>query len=90
MFMPVSDREKEAEALAHEVLDFVNCFGFDADTFARTIAHGHKTLQQSTMRLFMRTILEMAEVMPDDRNAQTVELAKKIREIADGYSLPLI
>lgn len=76
--------------LAETVLTFVNAFGFDAKGFAETIASGHKTLQQSTMRLFISAIREMAKVHPDDRNVQTVELAKKIIEIADKYSLPLI
>ncbi len=82
--------KKKAETLANDILDFVNAFGFDADTFAETICHGHKTLQQSTMRLFIATIRKMAEVRPDERNKATVELAKKIIEIADTYSLPLI
>jgi hypothetical protein len=42
------------------------------------------------MRLFMRTIEEMAKVRPDQRNEQTVELAKKITELAKDYGLPLI
>lgn len=80
----------KAEALANDILDFVNVFGFDAETFAETICQGHKTLQQSTMRLFVMTIRKMAEVRPDERNRATVELAKKITEITDEHSLPLI
>lgn len=72
------------------LLEYVNSYSCDYNAFAKTIANGHKTLQQSLMRLFIATIREMAEVRPDERNAQTVELAKKITEIADGYSLPLI
>lgn len=83
-------KEAEAQKLAEEVLYFVNSFGYDADTFAKTIARGHKTLQQSTMKLFMTTIKEMSKVNPDERNKQTVELAKKITELAEDYSLPLI
>ena len=82
--------KSRAEVEAMCILEFVNSYGHDTDTFATTIAHGHKTLQQSVMRLFIATIREMAKVTPDDRNAETVELAKKIVEIADGYSLPLI
>lgn len=84
------DNTKKAEKLANDILDFVNVFGFDADTFAETICQGHKTLQQSTMRLFVAAISKMAEVRPDERNRATVELAKKITEITDNYSLPLI
>lgn len=84
------NNKKKAEAVANDILDFVNTFGFDADTFAETICRGHKTLQQSTMRLFITTIRKMAEVRPDARNEATVELAKKITKIADMHSLPLI
>lgn len=84
------DHAKRAEAAANDILDFVNVFGFDADKFAEEICHGHKTLQQSAMRLFVVTIRKMAEVRPDERNRAAVELAKKITEIADEYSLPLI
>lgn len=84
------NNRKSAEELANDILDFVNAFGFDSNSFAETICRGHKTLQQSTMRLFIATIRKMAEVRPDDRNKATVELAKKISEIADDYPLPLI
>lgn len=84
------DRKKKAEAVAADILLFVNAYGFDAEAFADAICRGHKTLQQSTMRLFIATIRKMAMVTPDDRNQATVELAKEIAKIADGYSLPLI
>lgn len=84
------NRKEKAEKLANDILDFVNAFGFDSKTFAETICRGHKTLQQSTMRLFIATIKKMAEVYPDDRNAATVELAKKITDIAKDYPLPMI
>lgn len=87
---PVDMRESRARIAASRLLDFVNVYGCDNETFAKTIANGHKTLQQSVMRLFIVTIREMAKVKPDDRNAETVELAKEICEIADKYSLPLI
>ena len=80
----------DAERTAEDLLNFVNCLSHDEETFAKTIANGHRTLQQSVMRLFIATIRELAKARSDDRNAETVELAKKIIEIADGYSLPLI
>ena len=79
-----------AEVEAMLLLEFVNNYSCDYATFAKTIANGHRTLQQSVMRLFIATIRELAKAHSDDRNAETVELAKKIIEIADGYSLPLI
>jgi len=85
-----NQRAIDAEKLANDILTFVNSYDYDADTFAKTIARGHKTLQQPTMKLFIEAIREMAKVYPDDRNKQTVELAKKITEFAESYSLPLI
>lgn len=85
-----NQRAIDAEKLANDILTFVNSYDYDADTFAKIIARGHKTLQQSTMKLFIEAIREMAKVYPDDRNKQTVELAKKITEFTESYSLPLI
>lgn len=86
----MNNKKQEAEKLAQDVLNFVNTFGVDEETFAETICRGHKTLQQSTMRLFMTTIRKMATVTPDGRNEASVELAKKIVAISDKQQLPLI
>ena len=86
----MSDKEEKARKLANDILDFVNNFGYDSKTFAATICSGHRTLQQSTMRLFMTTIQAMAETPFDDRNKNAVALAKEIAKIADDYPLPLI
>ena len=85
-----SETVYEAENAAKDLLNFVNSFTYDQEAFAMEIARGHKTLQQSVMRLFVRTIDVMSTVVPDDRNRATVELAKEITKIAHGYSLPLI
>lgn len=86
----MSEKEEKARKLANDILDFVNNFGYDSKTFATTICGGHRTLQQSVMRLFMTTIREMAETSFDDRNKNAVALAKTIVRIADDYPLPLI
>jgi len=83
-------KTRQGRQLAKDILSYVNAFGYDSEAFADTIVRDHKTLQQSTMRLFIATIRKMAQVIPDERNAQTVELAKKISEIAEDYPLPLI
>lgn len=85
-----SETVYEAENAAKDLLNFVNSFTYDQEAFAMEIARGHKTLQQSVMRLFVRTIEVMSTVVPDDRNRATVELAKEITKIVHGYSLPLI
>lgn len=86
----MNNKKQEAEKLAQDVLDFVNAFGYDEEAFADAICRGHKTLQQSTMRLFMTTIRKMATVTPDGRNENAVKLAKEIVAVADKYALPLI
>lgn len=84
-------KDQKAEKLAEDMLNFVNSFGYDSKTFARTICNGHKTLQQSVMRLFMVTINTMAENKSvDDRNEAAVELAKKIRDVAEDHPLPFV
>ena len=83
-------RDEYARLVANDMLNFVNQFDTDEKTFAETIAKGHKTLQQSFMRLMVRTFGEMAKVVPDERNAATVELAKKFVEIAKEHPLPFI
>ena len=88
--MSDNTKKNQAEQLAKDVLAFVNTFGFDSETFAKTICRDHKTLQQSVMRLFIATIREMAKVQPDERNEAAVELAKAISIIAEEYPLPLI
>ena len=88
--MSDNTKKNQAEQLAKDVLAFVNAFGYDSETFAETICRDHKTLQQSVMRLFIVTIRKMAEVIPDERNKATVELAKTISVIAEEYPLPLI
>lgn len=86
----MNNKKQEAEKLAQDILDFVNAFGYDEEAFADAICRGHKTLQQSTMRLFMTTIRKMATVTPDGRNENAVKLAKEIVAVADKYALPLI
>lgn len=75
---------------ADRILAFVNAYGTDNEGFAKIIAASHRTLQQSVMRLFIKTIEEISKQQTDPRNEQAVELAKKITEVAKDYTLPLI
>ena len=84
------NRKEEAAKMANDILNFVNAYGCDSKTFAETICRGHRTLQQSAMRLFMTTIRQLAETPFDERNEATVALAKEIVAIADKHPLPLI
>ena len=85
-----NENTAKAVGMANELLTFVNSYGFDRETFAKTICKGHRTLQQSVMRLFIEMIREMSKNSYDDRNEASVELAKRIMEIADGFPLPFI
>lgn len=84
------EKKQRAEEAANDLMNFVNSFSCDSKTFARTICHGHKTLQQSVMRLFVALAREMADTPCDARNEAAVELAKKISEIAEDHPLPFI
>ena len=86
----MSASEEKAKRVALDILALVNSYGVDSKTFAKTICEGHRTLQQSTMRLFMEVIREMANNSYDDRNEASVEMAKKIIEATKDCSLPFI
>lgn len=83
-------KKERAKEAAENLVEFVNVFGVDVDTFADEICKAHKTSQQSTMRLLMATIKKLSTVGVDGRNENAVELAKKITEAAGDYSLPVI
>lgn len=68
-----NQRAIDAEKLANDILTFVNSYGYDADTFAKTIAKGHKTLQQSTIRsILMIEISKRWNLQRRLRNLQRV------------------
>lgn len=58
--------DEKGKKLANDILDYVNNLACDEETFANTICHSHRTLQQSTMRLFITTICKMAENDTDE------------------------
>ena len=80
----------EGKRIANEVIDFVNGLSLSEDDFVRTIVSSHRTLQQSAMRLFVKTICALADNDYDERNEAAVMLAKKIKEIAADNPLPFI
>lgn len=83
---------KTGKEMAEELTSFVNVFGVDEKGFAERIASSHKTLQQSTMRLFVEMCRAIAanEKYTDDRNAAATQLAKRVVEAADEIPLPFI
>ena len=84
----------EAKNLASAVSNFVNVFGGDNETFVKTLANDHPTLQQGITRLVIRFLRAMAaKEYVDDRNRAAVNAARvmvnALNEARAG-GLPLI
>jgi len=75
-------KTERSRKVAQDLLDAVNGFDFNPRDFAKELASGHRTLQQSVMRAFWAYIEEMASCYDagyyDLRNAESVTLAKKL------------
>ena len=73
----------------------VNSYGVDNNSFADAVMNDHRTLQQSTMRLFIACIRKWSDCyenkMYDLRNKETCRLSHKIvNELNDHLFLPFI
>jgi len=70
----------DSKAVAEAVGDLVNNMCFDSEEFVEAIMSQHRTLQQSTFRLFIDTMKrweKMGEIgLYDARNEQTVMQSK--------------
>ena len=77
--------------LADELTDFVNNFNCDHDEFINAFTRQHRTLQQSSFRLFLMLMEKMAteeyKKTCDHRNEGTHKLAKKL---IDGFKRTVI
>ena len=85
--------EKDVLSIVVQLTSFVNSMSTDKERlFAKAMMNEHRTLQQSTMRLFMTCIEEWSkQKFSDLRNEQTIKLCKKIIEaVGDTNHLPLI
>ena len=82
VFQPSRERAKQA---ALNLSNAVNEMSFDAVSFAEAIRRDHRSLQQSTMRVFVELLKQWAEDANtgnfDLRNEDTVKLA---RDLLDG------
>lgn len=75
------EMDSKAKELAGQVTDYVNTFSRDANAqFAHELASEHRTLQQSTLRLFLETIEMMAgdDYRTDGRNEASKATAKRL------------
>lgn len=89
--MEATDMKMASEALS-TLISFVNKFGCPDKLFAQLLMREHRTLQQSTMRLFMTCIDEWSRQEDYDlRNEATITLSRKIMEtFKDKNYLPFI
>jgi hypothetical protein len=83
---------KNGTEVAEALSRLVNSFSPDTEGFVKTVCNDHRTLQQSTMRLFMACIKEWAENgRSDHRNEDTIDLCKQIvKSTKDNDYLPFI
>ncbi|MEI8281976.1 MAG: hypothetical protein WCG75_06195, partial [Armatimonadota bacterium] len=72
--------------------DAVNELNFDSKSFAFAVGRQHRTLQQSTMRVFVAVASELAEAEAsgnfDLRNEAACKLAVEITKLKTG--LPFV
>lgn len=70
------------EELAETITDFVNNFGCDHEAFIKALFNDHRTLQQSTIRLFLQVIEAAAkeEYRTDLRNEGAKKTCQEIME----------
>ncbi len=89
----MTTEEERTKNAVINLTEFVNSFGTDNKLFAQYLMNEHRTLQQSTMRLFVACIEEWSKQKHWDlRNETTIELAKKIMAALENENtyLPLI
>ena len=88
--------KKKGQEMAKELGNFVNSFRIDTKGFVEELTlNSHRTLQQSTMRLFIECCKGWAQLKEkgygvDARNQATVNLAEKIVELTKDCGLPMI
>lgn len=84
---------KERDAFyAREMEDYVNSTACDEKKFADCCGTFHRTLQQSFMRVIVKTIKKFSTLSTDGRNERAVNLAKKLNSVIedDGGYLPFV
>jgi len=84
-----------AKDAARALSDFVNNMSSDDEGFAEEITNDHRTLQQSSMRVFLLCMKKWALAYEigryDGRNEYTCKLAAAIMKIPEAeYSPPLV
>lgn len=78
--------KKTAQELMEDITDFVNAYGFDKEGFKEAFRRQHRTLQQSTIRMF----LEVIEMVGDEKYPTDLrnEDAKNVcKDLVKGFRL---
>ena len=70
---------KTGKDMMGELSNFVNNMGHDSEGFVNQFTREHRTLQQSTIRLMLKTVEAMAETKNyDGRNEGSVEVCNQL------------
>lgn len=81
---------EESNKLAAHLLNFVNSYSADNAPFVEDVLHGHRTLQQNVMCLFLQLVIAWAELSDhhyDLRNEATVQASRRIVEALEGSAI---
>ena len=79
--------KQTAKELMEDITNFVNTYSCDKEGFKQAFKRQHCTLQQSTMRLFLELIEDIADdddFYVDGRNEATKKVSK---DLIEGYRL---
>lgn len=76
------DQAERGEVLAEILSDFVNNYNAPEEDFIKSFKLQHRTLQQSMIRLFLKTMVDYAELDNyDGRNEGAVKMCKELVEL---------
>ena len=78
--------KKTAQEMVDQITDFVNVYGFDKDGFKAAFRRQHRTLQQSTIRLFLE-VIEMVGKEDYQTDLRTEDAKKVCGELVKGFRL---
>jgi len=95
------EKENKAQELAGKITDYVNSFSREgnqkfAEAFTQSLSREHRTLQQSTLRMFLETFEMMAsdDYQTDGRNENSKQVAQRLmtgfaKEVALSQNISL-
>ena len=78
--------KKTAQEMVDQITDFVNVYGFDKDGFKAAFRRQHRTLQQSTIRLFLE-VIEMVGKEDYSTDLRNEDAKKVCGELVKGFRM---